>query len=120
MITQLTASIEFWIFAATALIGVGAYKLITKQNSEQIRELSQKTAAQAKELGEKFDSMRVEVKVDQATMKGNFDRLDNAILRIEKDTAITKEKSNELSQAVARIQVKLENIENGGHKYEHG
>jgi hypothetical protein len=108
VLTQLTASIEFWIFAATALIGVGAYKLITKQNTEQI-----------KGLGEKLDSMRIEVKVDQATMKGNFDRLDDAIMRIEKDTAITKEKSSELSQAIARIQVKLENIENGGYKHEH-
>lgn len=103
MLTQLTANIELWIFAATALIGLGAYKLITKQNSEQIKELSGK-----------FDSMRMEVKVDQATMKGNFERLDDAIHRIEKDTAITKEKSNELSQAIARIQVKLENIEHGG------
>jgi len=118
MITQLTASIEFWIFAVTALIGVGGYTLITKQNSAQIKELSQKTAAQARDISDKLDNMRMEVKVEQATMKGNFERLDDAINRIEKDTAVTKDKSNELSQAIARIQVKLENIENGGHKHE--
>ncbi len=108
MLTQLTSSIEFWIFFTTALIGVGAYKLITKQNSEQI-----------KALGDKFDSMRMDVKVDQATMRGNFERLDDTVNRIEKDTTITREKSNELSQAVARIQVKLENIENRSRNNEH-
>lgn len=107
MLTPLTSNIELWIFICTALVGVGTYKFITKQNSEQI-----------KALGDKFDSMRMDVKVEQATLRGNFERLDDTVNRIEKDTTITREKSNELSQAVARIQVKLETIENRSHKNE--
>lgn len=107
MLTHLTSSTEFWMFFSTAFIGVGAYMLTTKQNSERI-----------KALCDKFDNMRMEVKVDQATMSGNLERLDGTVNRIEKDTTITREKTNELSQSVARIQVKLETIEKRSNKNE--
>lgn len=110
MLTPLTVNIDVWIFICTALIGVGGYTLITKQNSAQIRTLGGKVD----HIGEKVDDIRMDMKIDQAKVHTNFEHMNEKINRIETDTTIMREKSNELSEAIARIQVKLENIEHGG------
>lgn len=107
MLTSLTGTIEFWMACCTVLITIGAYWLLTKQNSEKL-----------KELVEKFDNVRMEIKVEQVKMQSNFQHMGDTMNRIEKDTTITREKTNDLSQAVGKIEVRLQRLENGGHRNE--
>jgi hypothetical protein len=90
----------------------GAYKLITKQNSDQIKNLGD----HVDRIVEKFDDIRMDLKTDQAKTHSNFEHIDKTVTRIEKDTTITREKTNDLSQAVAKIEVRLHRLENGGFK----
>lgn len=110
MLTPLTFNIDVWMFVCTALIGVGGYTLITKQNSAQIKTLSGKVD----HIGEKVDDIRMDMKIDQAKVHTNFEHMNEKINRIETDTTIMREKSNDLSEAIAKIQVKLQNIEREG------
>lgn len=113
--TPLTFNIDVWIFICTALIGVGGYTLITRQNSAQIKNLGN----HVDRIVEKFDDIRMDLKTDQAKTHSNFEHIDKTVTRIEKDTTITREKTNDLSQAVAKIEVRLQRLESGGYKYEH-
>ena len=58
MLTSLTGTIEFWIVFSTVLIGVGAYKLITKQNTEQI-----------KVLVDKIDHLSIDTRIEKEKIR---------------------------------------------------
>jgi len=115
MLTPLTVNIDVWIFICTALIGVGGYTLITKQNSAQIKNLGNKVDM----IGGKVDEIKMDMKIDQAEFHSNFKHMDETMIRIEKDTTITREKTNDLSQAVGKIEVRLQRLENGSNKNEY-
>lgn len=107
MLTPLTVNIDVWIFICTALIGVGGYTLITKQNSLNIKNLGNKVDT----IGGKVDDIKTDMKIDQAKVHSNFDHMNEKINRIESDTTITRAQGTMLSEAVAKIQVRLQNIE---------
>lgn len=107
MLTPLTVNIDVWIFICTALIGVGGYMLITKQNSSQIKNVGTKVDT----IGGKVDEIKIDMKIDQAKVHSNFEHMNEKINRIENDTTITRAQGTMLSEAVAKIQVRLQNIE---------
>lgn len=109
MLTPLTVNIDVWIFICTALIGVGGYTLITKQNSAQIKKLSSKVDT----IGGKVDEIRTDMKVDQARVHSNFDHMNEKINRIESDTTMIRAQSSVFSESIARIQVRLQILEKG-------
>lgn len=114
MLTPLTASIEFWMAFATICMLAGAYKLITKQNSEQIKGLGSKVD----NIGGKVDDIKTDMKIDQARVHSNFEHMNEKINRIENDTTITRAQGTMLSEAIAKMEIKLQNIEREYYKSE--
>jgi outer membrane murein-binding lipoprotein Lpp len=107
MLTSLTGTIEFWIVFSTALIGVGAYKLITKQNSEQI-----------KVLGEKIDSFSFEIRLDQVRANENLKTINEKVNRIEGDTTAMRAQGSMFSESIAKMQIRVDNLEREHRKNE--
>lgn len=107
MLTTLTSDLGFWIIISTVLISIGTYKLLTKQNADA----NAKNSEQIKELGEKIDNFRVDTKIEQVRMQSNFEHMNEKINRIESDTTVTRAQSNMFSEAIAKMQVKLQNVE---------
>ena len=107
MLTDITGNIGFVIVFCTIFMGIGAYKFITKQNSDQL-----------KVLGDKIDDFRMDTKIEQVKMQGNFEHMNEKQNRIESDTGTTRVQVSALSESVAKIQVRLQNIERESQKNE--
>lgn len=109
MLTSLTTDLGFWIIFSTVLISIGTYKLLTKQNADA----NLKNSEQIKELGEKIENFSMDIKLTQVELGANFKNMNEKINKIEGDTAVTRVQSNNFSESIARIEVRLQNVERG-------
>lgn len=109
MLTSLTGNIEFYIFVATVLIGVGAYKLITKQNTEQI-----------KVLGDKIDRFSFDISLEQVRISENLKGINEKANRIEIDTASLRAQGSVFAESIAKMQVRVETLEREQRRHESG
>lgn len=114
MITDITANVGFVIFICTALMSIGAYILITKQNSENNAENGKRIQV----LGSKIDDFSFEVKLDQAKVNENLSNIKEKVNRIETDTTVMRSHGNASSESIAKIEVRLENLEREVRKIE--
>jgi chromosome segregation ATPase len=112
MMTQFTAQVGFWIFFVTAIMSAGTYKLLTKQHSEQIKELSEKSSVEIKEIGVKIDRLQGE----QSMVNNNFQHMSDKINRVEHDTTIMRDQMGNFSIDLAKIQAQLEFAKKTGEK----
>lgn len=109
MLTSLTNNLGFWIIFATVLISIGTYKLLTKQNMES----NARNSEEIKEIGSKIDSFSMQIKLEQVKMQSNLENLNEKTNRIENDTTMIRAQSNLFSDSIARMQVRLQNLEKG-------
>lgn len=107
MLTPLTSDLGFWIVIATALINLGSYKLMTKQNTTANGENSK----QIRQLSEKVDTVGFDIKLEQGKIQSDLQHMNEKINRIESDTAATRLQSGFFSEAIAKIQVKMQSME---------
>lgn len=114
MLTSLTSDLGFWIIFSTVLISIGTYKLLTKQNADANLQNSQ----QIKALGEKIDGFSFEIRLEQVRAHENLKNITEKVNRIENDTTAMRAQSGVFSESIAKIKVKMENLEKGERKDE--
>lgn len=107
MITDITFNIGLIMFFCTALMGIGAYRLITKQNSEANAE----NGKQILRLGEKIDDFSLETKMEQVKVSENLKTINEKVNRIESDTTAMRSHSRISSESIAKIEIRVENLE---------
>lgn len=114
MLTPLTVNIDVWIFICTALIGVGGYILITKQNSLNIKNLGNKVDT----IGGKVEDIKSEMKIEQVRIIEKLNGIHEKANRIEGDTASLRAQGGMLGESIARIEVRVETLEREHRKNE--
>ena len=114
MLTSLTSDLGFWIIFSTALIGVGTYKLLTKQNADA----NEKNSEQIKKLGEKIDGFSTDIKMEQVRFQSNFEHMNEKINKMGDDMAATRAQSNVFAETISAMQVKLQNIGSRGDRHD--
>lgn len=122
MASDFTNSVQFWLFIVTGLMALGGYKLLTKQNasanaqnSRDIKELGTKIDSKIDALGIVTNQALTAIQMEQVKLQSSITNMNEKINRIEHDTTITRAQGNMSSESIARLDVRLNNIENKGY-----